>query len=151
MSANLPNQVIEVEPLISYPKRAEAGKTYVMTIDLRQRETGAKWPYDVEEYAVHFMLDSVPLFVSEPIGDPSVVLHRFGGTYGPAMFMLTATEKEMSGNMRLTLVSGSGVPVDVIEIPGIQITKEEVKSRASDVSFTRKYLVVPVTTSVVTD
>lgn len=138
MSAHQPDPRIEIEPLISYPKKAEAGKTYVMTVDLRQTATSEAWPYEDEEYVIHFMLDSMPLFNSEPIGDPSVVLHRFGGTYGPAMFILTANEKEMFGNMRLTLVNEWGVPVDVIEIPGVQVTAEEVKSRASDVWFMRE-------------
>jgi small GTP-binding protein len=138
MSAPHPSLAIEIEPLISYPKKAEAGKSYVMTVDLRQRVIGAEWPYDAEEYAIYCMLDAGPLFKSEPIGDHCVVLHRFGGTYGPAMFILTAAEKEMRGNMRLSLISESGMPVDVIEIPGIQITKEQIKSRPSDVSFVRE-------------
>lgn len=145
MSANPLNTRIEIEPLISYPKKAEAGKSYVMTVDLRQRATGAEWPYEDEEYIIHFMLDSMPLFNSEPIGDPSVVLHRFGGTYGPAMFILTANEEEMLGSMRLTLVNEWGVPVDVIEIPGVQVTAEEVESRASDVWFMKESTAATIT------
>src|ERR1044072_1236613 len=95
MSAPHPVQAIEIQPLISYPKKAEAGKTYVMTVDLRHRAIGADWPYETEEYAVYCMLDSAPLFRHETIGESCVVLHRFGGTYGPAMFMLTANEQEM--------------------------------------------------------
>lgn len=132
------NATIEIEPLISYPRKAQVGKSYVMTVDLRQAANEAEWPYDAEEYTIHFMLDSVPLFSNEAIGDPSVVLHRFGGTYGPATFLLTASQEEMQGKMRLTLVNDSGFPVDVIEIPGIEVTKDAQVKGTSGVWITKE-------------
>ena len=99
------NTSIEIKPVISYPRTAAVGKSYMMTVDLCQASLEDRWPYEAEEYTIHLMLDSQPLFASEPIGDASVVLHRFGGTYGPATFLLVANKEEMQGNMRLTLVN----------------------------------------------
>src|SRR3989442_6679763 len=122
MSTNEQGQ-ITIEPLISYPSRAQVGKSYRMTIDLRVTSSYDHWPYDEEEYPIWFILDTMPLFSHEPVGDgtSSVVLHRFGGTYGPAMFLLTAAEEEMSGNIRILMVNRHGIPIKQITL------KSEVK------------------------
>ncbi|NEP63280.1 MAG: hypothetical protein F6K31_41315 [Symploca sp. SIO2G7] len=59
------------------------------------------------------------------MGDPAVVLHRFGGTYGAAKFLLTAAQEDMEGEIRVTLVNGWGVPVKVLHLINIQIRHKE--------------------------
>jgi hypothetical protein len=113
-----------VEPVVSYPCRARPGERYLLTIDLRPAGSPGEWPYPGEEYVVHCLLDTLPLFEHEPLGDGAVVLHRFGGTYGPAAFLLTAAAEEMAGTIRVTLVNGWGVPVQVLDLSGIEVKRQ---------------------------
>lgn len=120
---------ISIEPIISYPQKSQVSKTYLMTIDLRLATLEDEiWPYDQEEYTVYFMLDTEPLFSNEHLGEPAVVLHRFGGTYGPAMFLLTANQDEMRGAIRVTLANEWGLPIRVIDLDGIYVTEEALPS-----------------------
>jgi len=115
---------IAVQPIINYPREAEVGQKYLMTIDLRPASVGDDWPYGDEEYAVYCMLDTEPLFSYEPLGEPAVVLHRFGGTYGSARFLLTAKRLGTKGSIRVTLVNGWGMPLYSLNLPGIQVMQE---------------------------
>src|SRR5262245_46161845 len=97
--------VLAVQPIVSYPRQAQVGKTYLMTVDLRLAAgAGGDWPYSEEELSIYCMPETGPLFSSQPVGDGAVVLHRFGGTYGPARFLLTA-RREMTGPIRVALVN----------------------------------------------
>jgi hypothetical protein len=116
---------LSVQSVINYPRQAQVGKTYLMTIDLIT--TDDEWCYEEEEYAIYCMLETSPLFSSKPLGEPAVVLHRFGGSYGAAKYLLTAASEEMEGEIRLTLVNNWGVPIQVINLDGVEI-REEVNS-----------------------
>lgn len=112
---------LSIQPVISYPREAQVGKTYLMTIDL-QPSGDSEWLYEDEEYPIYCMLETSPLFSSKPVGEPAVVLHRFGGSYGAAQFLLTATQEEMEGEIKVTLVNGWGVPIKVLCLNDIKIT-----------------------------
>lgn len=113
---------VSVSPLLQFPRLAEFGKTYLFTIDLRPQQSFDSWPYpDEEEVIVYCLLNTIPLFHCEPLGEPSLVLHRFGGTYGPARFLLTASQEAREGVITITLVNRFGVPLTVFETPPIQI------------------------------
>jgi hypothetical protein len=75
-------KTLSVKPIVHYPCVAQVGKTYLMTIDL-QVEEGFEWRYEEEEYPIYCSVDS-DLFSSKPVGEPVIVLHRFGGSYGEA-------------------------------------------------------------------
>ena len=118
---------ISIQPIINYPHSAEVGKTYLMEIDIKQTEDFEKWNYEEEEYPIYFRVDTycqgdtTPLFKIKIIGEPAVVLHRFGGTYGPAKFLLTAAQKEMEGEIRVTLVNGWGVPLKRLRLENVAV------------------------------
>jgi hypothetical protein len=107
-------QSITVEPIISYPKEGFLGKTYLMTVDIQS--AGDKWTYKEEEYPIHCIVDSMPLFSNEVIGEPVVVLHRFGGTYGAAQWLLT-TRQAGYGSIAVKLINPYGVPMKIIQLP----------------------------------
>jgi hypothetical protein len=95
---------LAVQPLVSYPRQVEVGQTYLLTVDLRAvpgADGGVAWPYEHEEYPIHCMLESVPFFRIQPLGTPAIVLHRFGGTYGPARFLVTGVAEESDGTLRV--------------------------------------------------
>ncbi|NET33816.1 MAG: AAA family ATPase [Cyanothece sp. SIO1E1] len=92
--------LLGVKPIITYPRKAQVGKTYLMTIDL-QIEDG-EWQYDEEEYPIYCSVNST-LFSSKPVGEPVVILHRFGGNYGAANFLIKTMVQEVESNIRITL------------------------------------------------
>jgi hypothetical protein len=81
---------LSIQPVISYPKEAEVGKTYLMEIDLQMPESGFEWQYEEEEYLIYCMVNAGNLFTVTSVGESAIVLHRFGGTYGNAKFLLEA-------------------------------------------------------------
>jgi len=113
---------IELRPRVSYPRRARSGAKYVVTVDLDHGLTPDAWPYDLEEYPVTCFLDAAPHFTQETTGDPTIVVHRFGGSYGPARFVLKAGAPALAA-IRLTLVNGAGVPIVVQTLRDIEIAE----------------------------
>jgi formylglycine-generating enzyme required for sulfatase activity len=125
ITMDYPQNEISVEPIICYPRRAEPGKTYLMTVDLKPVFQGAIWPYSEEEYVVHCHVNGGSLFEVQQKGETDIVVHRFGGTYGPATFLLTAASEEQIGHIDITLINSWSVPIDVIELSGIQVTARD--------------------------
>lgn len=111
---------ISVRPQIRYPRKTQVGATCVMTVDLEHSIAPEDWPYAEEEYPIHCFLDTGPLFEHEPIGNRTIVVHRFGGSYGPAMFRLRA-QSAGSGSMRITLGDRAGVLIAVIPLENIEV------------------------------
>ncbi|MFF4116181.1 FxSxx-COOH system tetratricopeptide repeat protein [Streptomyces sp. NPDC001714] len=105
-----------VEPLVGWPRRATAGQSYLVTVDLNGPTGEDAWPYEEEEFDFGVALDGAPYFVCEALSEPSVVLHRFGGTYGPARFVVTAGTATGPGTIWLTITNRWGVPVRTVEL-----------------------------------
>lgn len=127
---------LAVKPIITYPLEAQVGKTYLMTIDL-QPEEGFEWQYREEEYPIYCSVDSV-LFISKPVGEPVIVLHRFGGSYGEAKFLLTTILETEKGEINISFINKWGIPTKVLKLTGIStkkdITLEEKLERLNGVS-----------------
>jgi hypothetical protein len=107
------DDVVSLEPIVSWPRQAAPGGRYLVTVDLRPAGEHARWPYPQEEYPIGLMLTGQPGLSVETLGDASVVLHRFGGTYGGARFVVTLAESLTEGlgaELQLTLLSAGGVP-----------------------------------------
>lgn len=112
---------LQVQPVISYPREVEPGKMYLMTIDFRMPNDEWSWPYLREEFPVYCMIDSGDLFVTKPIGEPVVILHCFGNTYGPARFLLTAKNPTVLGSIHITLTNQWGLPLELITLENIKV------------------------------
>jgi nucleoside phosphorylase len=127
------SRIVSVKPIIHYPRVAQVGKTYLMTIDL-EVEAGAEWQYEEEEYPIYCTVDS-ELFSSKPVGEPVVVLHRFGGSYGEAKFLLTAAAAERQGNVKVALINAWGVLVKTIKLEQIQLLLREIPHTIADIEI----------------
>ncbi|MEU5367346.1 toll/interleukin-1 receptor domain-containing protein, partial [Streptomyces sp. NPDC005925] len=120
--AELPSQhPLLIEPVVAWPRQADADRDYLVTVDLRgplpaPDGTPAPWPYDAEEFTFTVALDGSPHFSCAAFGEPSVVLHRFGGTYGPARFRVTAGTEPGPASLWLTVSNQWGVPVRKAEL-----------------------------------
>jgi type I site-specific restriction endonuclease/ribosome-binding protein aMBF1 (putative translation factor) len=109
---------LQLKPIISYPRIAEAGEQYLLSIDV-QLADGSPWPYQEEEFEISFVLETDPFFTHEPLGEqePGIVLHRFGGTYGPAEYLLTAAHHPVApGTIKLALLNGWGLPIAQLKL-----------------------------------
>jgi hypothetical protein len=106
-----------IEPVVSWPREAEVGRSYLVTVDLRSPQPSEEWAYDEEELRFGFSLDGAPHFICEALDDPSVVLHRFGGTYGPARFVVATGPTVGPGSIWLTISNRWGVPVRTVKLP----------------------------------
>lgn len=108
-----------IEPLVGWPRKAQAGQSYLVTVDLNGPVDGATWDRfgGEEEFDFGVALDGSPRFVCEALGEPTVVLHRFGGTYGPARFVVTAHRVPGPATLWLTISNRWGVPVRTVELP----------------------------------
>ncbi len=110
---------LRLKPIISYPREAQIGQRYVMTIDVQLAIPDLPWQYAEEEYPITFLLNSYPYFKAQPLSskNPTLVLHRLGGTYGPVEYLLTAADHEIpSGKISLTFLNASGIPITKIEL-----------------------------------
>lgn len=135
---------IAVKPIIKYPREAQVGKTYLMTIDL-QLEEEFEWQYEEEEYPIYCSIDS-NLFESKPVGEPVIVLHRFGGSYGEAKFSLTAIHVE--GDVKVTLTNRWGIPFKTFSLPSVVYNNkvssslidefEKLRERGNNIDFSRR-------------
>jgi tetratricopeptide (TPR) repeat protein len=125
-----------VKPIITYPREAQVGKTYLMTIDL-QPEEEFEWQYDEEEYPIYCTVNS-DLFNSKPVGEPVVVLHRFGGSYGEAKFLLTAALESGQGNIKVVLINAWGVSIKVLELEQVRLISRELIHLESDLAIERE-------------
>ncbi|TCO59852.1 ATP-binding protein [Actinocrispum wychmicini] len=110
--------VVRLRPVVSWPRQVTPGQRYLITVDVEQDETADDWPYDQEEYPIGCVLDGRPALDVQSVGDTTIVVHRFGGTYGPAKFVAQAQE-ELTGQclLSLTLVTAGGVPFRTLELP----------------------------------
>ncbi|MDL4813616.1 VMAP-C domain-containing protein [Actinomadura opuntiae] len=99
---------LEVEPVVRWPRRMTPGTTYLVEADLRLAGDGG-WPYEEEEFAFTFLLDGGPRITVDGIGESTLVLHRFGGTYGPVRFAAVADERAGPGSLWLSLLTPRGV------------------------------------------
>ncbi|MGJ6964279.1 trypsin-like serine peptidase [Streptosporangium sp. G11] len=102
---------IQLEPLVSWPRSMTVGQEYLVTVDLRLARPGDEWPYREEEFAFSCMLDGGERIAVESVDDISVILHRFGGTYGPVRFVVTARGEAGEHELRLSLSTQRGVTV----------------------------------------
>ena len=120
---------ITIHPVISYPREAEVGKTYLMSIDIQTEYDAETWPYEREDFALHCILDTKPLFNHKAFGEPVIVLNRFGGTYGPATFFLTAATTPQEGAISVSLVNEQGMPLHQVTLPSISLDESRIYPR----------------------
>jgi len=110
---------ILVTPVVSWPRLARPGNRYLVTVDLRRTRPADDWPYDEEEFTFACAVDGGRYFTVACVGETSLVLHRFGGTYGPVRFIVKAEriEAPASTALWLTLSTEGGVALPAVELP----------------------------------
>jgi hypothetical protein len=110
--------VVRLTPVVSWPRHVEPGRRYLVIVDVELDSPAETWPYDQEEYAIGCMIDGSPGFDIESIGETTLVVHRFGGTYGPAQFIAHAHgDPDTDWALSLTLVTAGGVPFRTLHLP----------------------------------
>ena len=141
MSApGVPVDSVALTPVVSWPREAAPGGRYLVIVDLQLNTGTASWPYPDEEYVVGLMLSGRSHLAVSSLGNTSVVLHRFGGTYGPARFVVSVDDAAATGvrtALWLTLISAGGIPFHTAQLP-VTVTREApIRSPAPDVPLAR--------------
>ena len=140
MTRVAPPTSVALTPIVGWPREAAPGGRYLVSVDLQLNIDAAAWPYPDEEYTVGLMLSGRSHLTVTTLGDMSVVVHRFGGTYGPARFVVGVDNAVANGietALWLTLISAGGVPFHTAELP-ITVTHDApVRSAATGVSLVR--------------
>jgi tetratricopeptide (TPR) repeat protein len=125
--------ILSFSPIINYPRQAQVGETYLITIDLQPNE-GYEWKFKEEEYPVYCTVDS-DIFTSKVVGEPIILMHRFGGSYGAARFSMTALPKVGQGEIKVCLINAWGVTVKVLKVDRIQLVTTGLIHPESDLTI----------------
>src|SRR5687767_800751 len=104
---------VAVRPVIGFARETPVGASSILSVDLVP--VGDDWPPGQEEEIVECLLDATPLFDQRPLDDGVIVVHRFGGSYGPARFLLTAREAG-EGGITIGFTNQWGIPFDHVRI-----------------------------------
>jgi vWA-MoxR associated protein C-terminal domain len=106
---------LRIEPVVGWPRRMTCDTPYLLEVDLRLAEPPS-WPFPQEEFGFSCMADGGRYLVVETMGATHLVLHRFGGTYGPVRFVLTA-RRAGEHAVWLTITTYRGAIVRVLRLP----------------------------------
>lgn len=125
---------IVLRPKVAWPREITPGQRYLVTVDLEHTSI-EDWPYEGEDYPITCVVTAEGDVEVEVIGSPTLILHRFGGTYGPARFLVNATrplpEDGTGTALRLTLLSAGGAPIRKDRLPIGPARNEERESRTT--------------------
>ena len=117
---------LQLQPPVAWSRSMTVGRQYLVEVDLdlvtADGTPPAVWPFDQEEYAYTCLLSGGEHFSLWAVHDVSVVVHRFGGSYGPAQFVVTANAREAADDgsdsrlLRLTILNPWGVRISTYEL-----------------------------------
>ena len=107
-----------VEPRVTWPRSVVADDPFLVSVDLALVGDAAQsWPFEAEEIEFTCVLDGARHFRVEAVDDACVVVHRFGGSYGPARFLVTARPAPGRHALRLTSLTSNGIVMGSVEVP----------------------------------
>jgi hypothetical protein len=123
-SAAPPGASLRLRPRVNWSKQMIIGERYLVTVDLalvREDNTPAPWPFLGKEEITYTLALGGSGFDQWAVDDAAVVLHRFGGSYGPAEFVVTPV-KEGERALWLTIINPGGIligdhPLEVTVVP----------------------------------
>ncbi|MFI5473500.1 caspase domain-containing protein [Streptomyces cacaoi] len=107
-----------VEPRVTWPRSVVSGEPFLVSVDLALvGDASDPWPFEGEEIEFTCVLDGARHFRVEAVHDASLVVHRFGGSYGPAQFLVTARPTPGHHALRLTPLTSNGIVMGSVEVP----------------------------------
>jgi hypothetical protein len=124
---------MSVTTIIRYPRQAQVGRTYLMTIDLEPDEN-FDWGYEEEEYPIYCSVES-DAFHSKVVGTETVVLHRFGGSYGPARFLLTTLQRLGDFEIKVNLIDDWGARIQILSSQVEVMDSNQSSTQLKEISF----------------
>ncbi|MEW2144207.1 hypothetical protein AB0869_15490 [Micromonospora vinacea] len=109
---------VSIQPVVNWPREVTVGQAYLVTADIVLAESSG-WPYEREEFVVGCVLEGGNTFSIESLGSTGLVLHRFGGTYGPVEFVVRPLRDPAPGgfdDLRLTFLTEGGLPFRTVPL-----------------------------------
>lgn len=113
-------RTFQITPVIRCERQMRVGERYLMDIDFEYDARLTDFG-DREEVILRCMLHTDPLLVNQPINGGAVILHRYGGSYGPAQFVLTARRTPGKGAIFIDLINEHGVSISSIVLRDIEV------------------------------
>jgi small GTP-binding protein len=107
---------VEIQPVVRLPIQAVSGRDYIGSVDLAHDLDPTKWPYSKEEFEITCVLETLPFFEHRALGEATLILHRFGGTYGPVRFLLKARGTAGTGLVNVIFLNEAGLPLHHVEV-----------------------------------
>jgi hypothetical protein len=107
-----------LQPKVSWPRQMNVGVRHLIEVDLALVTSDgapAAWPLEEEECVYTCVLDGLG-YDLWALHDACVVLHRFGGSYGPAEFVVTPRPGSVNRPLWVTFLNQWGFPVAVREL-----------------------------------
>lgn len=117
-----------IKPVIHYPRVAQVGKTYLMTIDIQTEEI---FSWQEEECLIYCCVSSNS-FKINPVSEPIVILHRLGNSYGESKFLLEAMHECSECTINISLNNQWGVSIINISLESSIVAKFSKKEKAQD-------------------
>jgi tetratricopeptide (TPR) repeat protein len=135
------DDILLTTPIVAWPEQAAPGSRHVVTVDLagplhddadEDPDRLGPWPWPQEELEFTVGLDGGTSFSCKALGEPLLLLHRFGGTYEPAEFLVEAGADLGPAALWLTLNNEYGVPVHAVELPVAIVPEDEIEGARPD-------------------
>lgn len=114
-----PRQELDLIPKVVYPHVMTPGRKHLVEVNLNWKnnvsDNPLEWPFLEEELAYTCSLvDSWGRITVYAVNDASVIIHRFGGSYGPAEFIAIPHADITSSfdhYLQLTFFNPHGIPL----------------------------------------
>ncbi|MBM7845925.1 tetratricopeptide repeat protein [Herpetosiphon giganteus] len=111
----------QIQLKVVYPQRMYINQSYLITADIVNTSLQEDiWHTIGEEYPFTCIINGNELFDVDTI-ERQIVVHRFGGSYGPAQFLVSPQSSEHDASLEIALINQHGIPVKVQELNGIEI------------------------------
>ena len=107
---------LRIVPQANWARSMTAQREYLVEVDLRIAVPSNRWPFTQEELTYTCLVDGGSHFTSWAVHDASVILHRFGGSYGPASFIVVPQAPLGNHSLWLTIVNPWGIPIATLEL-----------------------------------
>src|SRR6266700_6750772 len=134
------SDALVLEPVVSWPREVELNRSYLITVDLRLAAGLEAWPYHDEQFELSCVLDAQPYLDTDVIDDPVLVLHRFGGTYRPVRFIVSAQrlpQPDGSPEIWVSFVNRWGLVLHTVALPLTVSSRRDVTAQPSDLAVRR--------------
>ncbi|MFN8464003.1 MAG: response regulator [Caldilineaceae bacterium] len=125
-------ETIAVIPVLEYPSSPVVGRTYLMRVELVAAYSHQDWPFTQEEYVLDCRVTPSHGLVVEPVGESTIIIDRFGSSFGAALFHFTATGEAAVGELGIELINEWGLLLLAKSVANIKVMQDRTAALAAE-------------------